>query len=150
MQIRCASQSRQSGIAAVEFALVLLLLVLMLVVPLYLGRVMWHYAAIQKAAQNGARLLAAAPLVIMKDPNKAAYMTQLTRDIVWAHLEDLNPGQFPPTVDIQCNGISCNGFSSPTTVRVVVQAYMQDIFFPQSELMAITITGEATFAYLGK
>ncbi|GAB2855907.1 hypothetical protein GCM10027277_25630 [Pseudoduganella ginsengisoli] len=141
---------RQHGIAAIEFALVLPLLVLLLITPLYFGRIMWHYAAIQKAAQNGTAFLASMPLVTMKDPNKVGYATQLTENIVRAHLDELNPGTIPISVDVQCNGIHCNGQTTPTTVRVVVQATVQDIFFPASELMDIVITGEASVSYLGK
>lgn len=148
--LRHNTRYRQHGIAAVEFALMLPVLILLLALPLYFGRVMWHYATIQKAAQNGARFLASMPQSTMKDPAKVGYVTQLTSDIVLAHLADLNPGDFPPTVDIQCNGIICNGFSTPTTVRVIVQAYMQDSMFPEYTQMAITISAEASLAYLGK
>lgn len=141
---------RQHGLAAVEFALVLPLLILLLVLPLYLGRVMWHYAAMQNAAQNGARFLASVPLVTMRDPNKVGHAVQLTDAIVRAHLDELNPGAFPAIVDKQCNGITCGGYSTPTTVRVVVQMTVQDIFFPEYTQMSITLITEATVAYLEK
>lgn len=141
---------RQHGIAAVEFALMLPVLILLLALPLYFGRIMWHYATIQKAAQNGARFLASVPLATIKDPAMAGYVTQLTSDIVQAHLADLNPGDFPPAVDIQCNGVTCIGFSTPTTVRVVVRANIQDSNFPEYTQMAISITADANVAYLGK
>lgn len=144
------SGHRQHGIAAVEFALVLPLLILLLVLPLYFGRVMWHYTAMQNAAQNGARFLASMPQVTMKDPNKIGYAVQLTDDIVRAHLDELNPGEFPPIIDKQCNGITCSGYSTPSTVRVVVQMNVQDIFFPEYTNMTIALTAEATVAYLGK
>ena len=48
---------RQRGIAAVELALVLPVLFILVMFPLYLGRVYWHYTAIQYAAQDAARYL---------------------------------------------------------------------------------------------
>ncbi|MBY0240265.1 MAG: pilus assembly protein [Burkholderiaceae bacterium] len=140
----------QQGIAAVEFALVLPLLILLLIVPLYFGRVMWHYAAMQKAAQNGARFLASVPLATMRDPNKVGYALQLTDDIVRAHLDELNPGEFPLVIDKDCNDLTCTGYSTPTTVTVGVQMNVQDIFFPESTQMTIGLTAEATVSYLGK
>jgi len=147
---RPPNQSRQHGIAAVEFALVLPLLILLLVLPLYFSRIMWHYAAMQKAAQNGARFLASVPLATMRDPTKVGHATQLTEDIVRAHLDELNPGEFPPIIDKHCNGLTCSGYSTPATVKVAIQMNMQDIFFPESEQMSIALTAEATVAYLGK
>lgn len=141
---------RQQGLAAVEFALVLPLLILLLALPLYLGRILWHYAAMQHAAQNGARFLASVPLVIMRDPNKVGYAIQLTDDIVRAHLGELNPGEFPAVVDKLCNGLTCTGYSTPTTVRVAVQMTVQDIFFPEYTQMSIAVTAEASVTYLGK
>lgn len=132
---------RQHGRAAVEFALVL---------PLYLGRVMWHYAAMQHAARNDARFLASVPLVIMRDPNKVGHAVQLTDDIVRAHLGERNPGAYPAIVDKQCNGITCSGYANPTTVRAVVQMTVQDIFFPEYAQMSIALITEATVACLEK
>jgi Flp pilus assembly protein TadG len=143
-------RDRQRGIAAVEFALVLPLLILLLALPLYFGRLFWHYAAIQKAAQNGARVLASMPLATMRDPTKVGYATRLTEDIVRAHLDELNPGEFPVVIDAQCNRMTCSGFSNPTTTGVVVQMYVQDFFFPGYTQMSIAITAEASMAYLGK
>lgn len=43
---------RQRGIAALELALVMPVL---LTLPLYFGRLFWYYAALQKGAQNAVR-----------------------------------------------------------------------------------------------
>jgi hypothetical protein len=141
---------RQHGIAAVEFALVVPFLVLLVVTSLYLGRIMWHYTAIQKAIQNGARFHASLPLVIMRDTARVTLASRLTEDIVRAHLDELHPGTIRPSVDVLCDGIRCNGQLTPTTIRVVVQTTMQDIFFPESEQMNIVITAEANAKYFGK
>lgn len=141
---------RPRGIAAVEFALVLPLLILLLMLPLYFGRALWHYAAMQKAAQNGARFLASVPLVTMRDPNKVGFAKQLADDIARAHLAELNPGEIAPAVDEFCNTLSCSGQITPTTVKVGVQMTVQDILFPEYTQMSIAFTSEASLAYLGK
>ena len=144
------NHGRSRGIAAVEFALVLPLLLMLLVFPLYFGRLFWHYAAIQKAAQNSARYLSTVPLHAMKSPTKISHVVQLTNTIVQQHLAELNPGAYPPSVTIQCDGITCNGFTAPANVRVVVVASVEDIFFPDVSGMTILLTADASSPYLGK
>jgi Flp pilus assembly protein TadG len=49
------SSTRQRGVAAVEFAILVPLLLILLTAPLYIGRVLWHYTVIHKAAHDAAR-----------------------------------------------------------------------------------------------
>jgi Tfp pilus assembly protein PilW len=120
----------QRGIALIELAVILPVILLLLTVPLFVGRVCWHYTAAQKAAHDAARYMSEVPLNDMKNSARAGFAAALARDIAEAELSDLNPGPSPMSVLIQCDGISCDGLSTPTTVRAVVRVAMFDNVFP--------------------
>lgn len=121
---------RQRGVAAVEFAVILPLLVLVLLAaPLSMGRILWHYTVAQKAAHDAARYLATVPDGEMRTPALAPLAVQVARDIAEAELADLNPGPTLPAVSILCNGINCTGAASPTTVHVNVLIEVSDPIF---------------------
>ena len=61
---------RQRGIAAVELALVLPAFVLLLAATVFIGRTLYHYQAIQKAAHDAARYLASAPALEVSSPSR--------------------------------------------------------------------------------
>jgi hypothetical protein len=147
--VHVPSCARQQGLAAIEFALILPLLVLLLAFPLYFGRVFWYYAAAQKAAQNAVQVLAVAPAAAMK-PIKINQTVELVKAIARLHMDELNPGTLPINVYPLCNGIPCDGYAATTTVRVVVDVYVEDIFFPDVSQLTISITGDATMPYAGK
>lgn len=141
---------RQHGIAAVELALVLPLLVMLLALPLFLGRLFWHYSAIQKAAQNAVRYLSSAPLADMKSATRASSVVRITREIAQAHLAELNPGTLPATIDVQCDGVPCDGYSTPATVRVFIRVPFEDVFFPDITQTSSLLTADSSMAYVGK
>jgi Flp pilus assembly protein TadG len=117
------------GVAAVEFAILLPLLVILLSMPLYLGRVMWHYTAAQKSAHDAAQYLASIPDADMRSPILAPPAAAVARDLISAELADLNYGDYPPLVTILCDGTVCGGYTVPTMVSVNVQMRVQDPFF---------------------
>jgi Flp pilus assembly protein TadG len=121
---------RQRGVAAVELALILPIVVVLLSVPLFFGRLYWHYSAAQSAAYDAARYLSTVSLEEMRDPNKVGAVVTQAYDIVAEEVGELNPGLYAPDVAVRCNvGNNCNGFFTPTTVRVIVQVYMTDSIF---------------------
>lgn len=145
----------QRGVAAVEFAIFLPVILIMLALPLYFGRIFWHYSAAQRAAYDAARYLSSVPRGEIKDPNKINYVTTLARNIVNAETAELNPGPYPAGVTVECDGGTCFGFAVPTTVTVMVQLYVTDIFLPgiTSGLAGLDsnnlLTASVTFAYVG-
>lgn len=150
---RCARFQR--GVAAVELAFILPVLVVLLAFPLYFGRVFWHYTAAQKAAQDAARYLSSVPLIDMKDPLRVGHAVAVARDIAEAETAELNPGPYRPSITVLCDGLSCAGFSTPTTVRVGVQLYMVDYFFYgiTSVLFpdgGLALTADVTVHYVGR
>lgn len=141
---------RQRGIAAVELAIILPVLVLLLVFPLYFGRVYWHYTVIQQAAQDAARYLSKVPAVEISHPTRAPAVVAVANAIVDLELAELAPGAYPYAVTVTCGGGTCVGFSIPTTVRVNIQMYMQDIFFSGYTNLTIPLTADITYPYMGR
>ena len=119
----------QRGVAAVELALILPIVVVVLTVPLFFGTLFWHYSAAQSAAYDAARYLSSASLEEIRDPNKVGAVVSQVRDIVAEEVAELTPGLYAPDVAVLCNVGNCNGFSTPTTVRVIVEVYMTDTIF---------------------
>jgi hypothetical protein len=147
-------KSRQRGIAAVELAILLPVIVFLLAVPLYFGRIYWHYSAAQSAANNAARYLSSIPLVEMKNPLKVSASVAIANDMIQAHTEDLNSGPYPPIITVLCDGHVCDGFSTPTSVKVIVRMYLVDLFFSGiTEFLwgeeGIPLTADANYPYVG-
>lgn len=141
---------RQRGIAAVEMAMVMPVLVLLLVFPLYLGRVFWHYTAIQYAAQDAARYLSKAPASEMGNPTRGAAVAAVAEAIVAQELAELAPGSFPYGILVSCDGGPCLGFGTPTLVRVHITLFMEDIFFANYTQMNLQLAADVTYPYLGR
>jgi Flp pilus assembly protein TadG len=139
------------GVAAVEFAILLPLLFVLLSAPLYIGRVLWHYTVVQKAAHDAARYLASVPESEMRTNGLAQNAAALAREIVAAELGDLNPGPTPPDIAVQCNHSSCNSITAWTSVQVTVQVEMHDPFLGSSldSLDGLPLTGDVQMRYIG-
>lgn len=141
---------RQRGIAAVELAIVLPVLVLMLVMPLYLGRVFWHYTVIQNAAHDAARYLSKIPASEMNNPTRGPAAVAVADAIVAEELAEVAPGEFRYTLLISCGGFECAGYSRPAEVRVAIEMILEDIFFPSLNPLSITLQAAVTYPYQGR
>lgn len=117
------------GVAAVEFAIALPILIILLSAPLYIGRVMWYYTAAQKAAHDAAQYLSTIPDAEMRSPGLISSSTAVAADIIAAELADLDPGSYPPVVTILCDGMTCTGYATPAIVSASIQMRIQDPFF---------------------
>lgn len=125
------TKRRQSGVAAVEFALVLPVLVLLLTLPLFFGRCFWHYTVLQKAAHDAARFMATVPIADIKNPTRAMDAAALAKFIATEETAELRPGgMYPVSIDIFCDAGSCN-FGQPVKVRALVRIRMFDTVFGQ-------------------
>jgi Flp pilus assembly protein TadG len=147
---------QQKGVAAVEFAFLLPILVLVLAVPLFLPFVCWHYSVAQKAAHDAARYLSSAPraemLSVTGGETEAA---KFAKSIAELEVAELKPGPYPVYVEAQCNGVTCLGFTAPTTVRVVVRVAVFDRFFPLltnflGTADGILLTADVSIPYAGR
>jgi Flp pilus assembly protein TadG len=144
----------QSGVAAIELALILPTLIALLAFPLLFGRVLWHYTVAQKAAHDAASYLSTVSLIEMRTTTRIAAALDVTKAIVDAEIADLNPGGDAPTIGIQCDGFPCSTVNLPTAVRVTVQMSMFDPIFDNFtwEVVGdsgITLTADVALPYVG-
>lgn len=143
------SACRQRGVAAIELAFMLPIFLLLLALPLYFGRVFWHYTVVQNAVQDAARYLSAVPQIEMKDPSRIASVLAVANAIIAAEIAELQPGNYAPIVTLQCNNVSCTGFALPSTVTANIQLLMDDVLFSDVTSLSIPLSATATFPYTG-
>jgi hypothetical protein len=144
---------KERGIAAVEFALILPIIVTLLAFSLFFGRVFWHYSIIQKAAYDAARYLSMVEPNDMKSPERVKYSLEVAKAIVAAETAELNPMGYRPEPLIQCNGDACDAFVMPNRVRVQVRMRIMDTIFSEytSDLAGdegYAITADVTLPYV--
>lgn len=147
---------RQRGIAAVELAIILPILVALLAVPFYFGRVFWHYTVSEKAAHDAALYLSSVPLTEMKSQARIASVVNVAQQIYDLEMAELNPGEYAPMPTFLCGAMSCAGITVPDTVRVTVQMRVFDDFLSsfttdyKDEEGGIALTVDVTLPYVGK
>lgn len=131
MKTRRASRvgSRQRGSVAVEAALVIPILVILIAFPLLLGRIFWYYATVQSAAHDAARYLANVPIAEMSSPTRGSLAATLAHDIAAAETGELYLGaDSRVSITISCNDSNCDA-GIPTTVTALVIVRVFDPFF---------------------
>ena len=119
----------QRGIAALEFAVILPVLVGIMAALFLFGRFCWHYTVAQKAAHDAALYLSSVPLIDMKSRTRAEAAMSLARTIALAETSELSPGPSGMTVMISCDSWPCDGVVVPTTIRVGIRMRVVDGIF---------------------
>ena len=153
---KCCASVRQRGVAAVELAIILPILMALLVVPFFFGRVFWHYTVAEKAAHDAARYLSSIPVTEMKSQARIAAVVDVARQIYDLEVATLNPGLFPAMPTFQCGSITCAGLLVPDTVRVTIQMRVFANFLTTEtgnftdEEGGIVLTADVTLPYVGK
>lgn len=131
---RCRAfwQRRQHGVAAVELALIMPLLLLLVAVPLIVAIYMWHYSAAQKAAQNAARYISTISVQEMRAGNLALAAEAITLQLVQTQIAELSFVASAPQVQVNCSNFRCSGVGGgplPPMVSVTVRMSLFDQFF---------------------
>ena len=119
--------------AAVELALVLPILFVLMTVPLFFARYFWHYTVAHKAANDAARYLSTISVREMRSPALSAAAGAIARGIAEEEVADLSPGQDAPVIEVFCGPNKlCSGYGSvamPETITVRVEMDMFDSIF---------------------
>lgn len=122
---------RQKGAAAVEFAIVIGLLMLIIGGIIEFGRVLWHLDALTKATRDGARLMSEAPK--MEVGNYVGVSQGLVQSEVTA--AGLSPALTSGNINVQCDygagWVACANAASqaapgPLYVTVAITGYSVD------------------------
>lgn len=148
----------ERGTAAVEFAILIHTIVILVAAGLFFGRAFWHYTVAEKAAHDAARFLAsvsAAEMLTSASTGGDAPVALLAKAIAQAEVKELRPGAKKfPGVEVQCDGATCWGFEIPKNVTVIVTVPMFDDFFTGSSNKftggkQVLLKAGATFKYAG-
>lgn len=122
---------QQRGVAAVEFGIVLVFLILVVAGIVEFGRAFWYYDALSKATRDGARILSLA--------DRASFSTgsfvndAKTHVASSANAANLNPPLAFDQVSVSCldasfGEIGCgSGADAPANIRVAITGYTIDI-----------------------
>lgn len=143
------STRRQRGVAALELAIILPVMIVMLMLPIFFARVLMHYSVAAKAAQSAAMYLATTSRQEMEHGPRKTAATSIAANIANITVAELRPGgEYPVGVDIQCDGLTCLGPIAPKQVRVIVRMWMVDEFTRAFTAGLIPDTGiPITYAY---
>lgn len=112
----------QKGVAAVEFGLLIILLLMIVGAIIEFGRVFWYYDALSKATRDGARLMSKADKAII-----ASTEVNAAKDLVVAAVNaaKVSPGLTTGNVRVEClndsySAIACVDGTAPENVRVTI------------------------------
>lgn len=149
-----AGHRRQHGVAAVELAWLLPILIVMFSVPLFFSAYFWHYTAAQKAAQNAARYLSTISVQEMRSGTLANSAGTTASTVAQMVTAELNLAAAAPVVEVYCGKVRCTGVGSrplPDTVFVSVRFDMFDQFFGAVDTgrYGWPVTAEVEMTYVG-
>jgi Flp pilus assembly protein TadG len=125
---------KQDGAAAVEFAFVLVLMLLILAGMVEFGRTFWYADALTKATRDGARVMSSWPIDTINSQGIGAARS-LTQG--GANAANLSPPLATGNVLVQClneafNPVTCADGTAPANVRVSIDGFTVDLgaWFP--------------------
>ncbi|WP_432377608.1 TadE family protein [Duganella sp. P38] len=141
------------GIATIELALALPVILMVLMFLLLAGSLHYKYEVAQKAARNASRYLSSVSKLDMKNPAQIGYHTALARAMIESELSAVSSTPYPPTITIICGAAYCDGYSLPATVTVTIRILAVDTLFGGFTSNWIggdfLLVSSATMAYAG-
>jgi len=108
------------GAAAVEFAIVLSLMLLITAGIFEFGRAFQYYDALAKATRDGARLMSAAPKATI---SSVAVSNAQNLVVAAANAANLKPLLTTADVVVTCTPAACADGTAPTDVEVSISGY---------------------------
>ena len=112
----------QKGVAAVEFGLLIILLLMIVGAIIEFGRVFWYYDALTKATRDGARLMSKADKTIIATTELTAARNLV---VAAANSARVSPSLTIANVRVEClnasySVIACVDGTAPENVRVTI------------------------------
>lgn len=149
----CRSRKRQTGVAAVELALLLPILIAFLALGYFIASIFWHYTMAQKAAQDAARYLSTVPAAEMMTPASAQAAGNLAQEIIRRELADVSPDSAISTLETFCDTSNCGG-KLPGTLPAIVRVHFSITMFDTSGFVdtgwyGLPITADYAMRYVG-
>ncbi|MGB4359798.1 MAG: TadE/TadG family type IV pilus assembly protein [Rhodoferax sp.] len=124
----------QRGVAAVEFAFVLVIMLLIMAGMVEFGRTFWYADALTKATRDGARLMSSWPIDTISSQGLGA-ARNITQNS--ANAANVSPPLATGNVLVQCLNetfisVACTDGAAPANVRVSVNGFSVDLgaWFP--------------------
>jgi Flp pilus assembly protein TadG len=149
----CRVRKRQAGVAAIELALLLPILVAFLSLSVFVTSVLWHYTIAQKAAQDAARYLSTVSASEMMTPASARAAGDLAQEIIRREIAEISPSSAVGELETFCDNSNCGGKlpgTVPTTVRVNFSISMFDpAGIVDVGWYGLPITANYTMRYVG-
>ena len=136
------------GSVAVEMAIILPIMVMLLTGLVWLAQVFWYYSVMQKAAYDAARFLSTATpteIATLGEGNTAAPIARLAISIAeerTAVMDHITEGKL---IDVDCDFRTC-GLAIPATVRVSITMRMPLPLIADNTFM---LTSDVTMRYAG-
>ena len=115
----------EEGVAAVEFAIVVIVLLLIVAGIVEFGRVFWYYDALTKATRDGARYMSTANVATIDSTGVATATTLVVNAANAARVSPvLGSGNVAVTcLDASFGVITCQSNTAPANVRVAIINY---------------------------
>lgn len=147
------STSRQAGVAAVEFALLVPIVIGFLTLGFFTASIFWHYTMAQKAAQDAARYLSTVSAAEMMNPASAKAAGDLAQEIIRREIAELSPESQIGSLETFCDTSNCGG-KLPGTLPTIVRVNFSISMFDPSGLIdvgwyGLPITANYTMRYVG-
>jgi Flp pilus assembly protein TadG len=122
-------QSKQSGAALVEFALVATILIVLMAGMYEFGRAFWFYDALSKATRDGARAMSVAKVATISSVGVPAAKTVVVNAAVAAGMTTFDSSYVTVTcLDTNYNAAACNdGMANLGGVKVEITGYRINI-----------------------
>lgn len=147
------SKKHQAGVAAVECALLLPILLAFLMFGFFTASIFWHYTMAQKAAQDAARYLSTVSASEMMTPASAQAAGSLAQEIIRREIAEVSPSAQIGNLETFCDTSNCGG-KLPGTVPTTVRVNFSISMFDPSGLIdtgwyGLPITANYTMRYVG-
>ena len=134
ISMRSIKRTLQAGVAAVEFAFVLVIMLLIMAGMVEFGRTFWYADALTKATRDGARVMSSWPIDTISTQGLGA-ARNITKDS--ANAANVSPSLANVNVVVECLNegfgvVACNDGTAPANVRVSINGFTVNLgeWFP--------------------